>query len=162
MFHVVCRERSQKRAPASLNPSRHSVLSVCQCSPPLPMVCCVGEGEGRGGVLTAYGVICCRLGSLRARALCLCYSTEVHQPNSCGQVCVCVRMFCMRRYTCVDGGVAVQDDAVFAAVLCSEDDIAVAILRLLELEKAVVEGAGATGLAACLTGDLRQQLQGKK
>lgn len=55
-----------------------------------------------------------------------------------------------------------QDDAVFAAVLCSEDDIAVAILRLLELEKAVVEGAGATGLAACLTGNLRQQLQGKK
>lgn len=76
--------------------------------------------------------------------------------------CVCVRMFCMRTHTCVDGGVAVQDDAVFAAVLCSEDDIAVAILRLLELEKAVVEGAGATGLAACLTGDLRQQLQGKK
>ena len=48
------------------------------------------------------------------------------------------------------------------AILCSEDDIAVAILRLLELEKAVVEGAGATGLAACLTGALNQQLQGKK
>jgi threonine dehydratase len=36
----------------------------------------------------------------------------------------------------------------------SEDDIALAILRLVEIEKAVVEGAGATGLAACLSGKL--------
>ena len=49
-----------------------------------------------------------------------------------------------------------------AGVLSSENDIAVAILRLLELEKAVVEGAGATGLAACLHGNLHRQLQGKK
>ena len=44
----------------------------------------------------------------------------------------------------------------------SEDDIALAILRLVEAEKAVVEGAGATGLAACLSGQLNDKLLGKK
>ena len=43
----------------------------------------------------------------------------------------------------------------------SEDEIALAILRLLEIEKSVVEGAGATGLAACLSGKL-EHLKGKK
>ena len=43
----------------------------------------------------------------------------------------------------------------------SEDDIALAILRLVEVEKAVLEGAGATGLAACLSGKLNH-LKGKK
>ena len=43
----------------------------------------------------------------------------------------------------------------------SEDYIALAILRLVELEKAVVEGAGATGLAAVLAGKL-DELKGKK
>ncbi len=38
------------------------------------------------------------------------------------------------------------------SVTVLEEYIAIAILRLLELEKAVVEGAGATGLAACLQG----------
>lgn len=46
-------------------------------------------------------------------------------------------------------------------VQVSEDQIAIAILRLLELEKAVVEGAGATPLAALLSGKL-PYLQGKK
>lgn len=46
-------------------------------------------------------------------------------------------------------------------VLVSEHHIALAILRLLELEKAVVEGAGAAGLAACLAG-LVPHLNGKK
>lgn len=36
-----------------------------------------------------------------------------------------------------------------------EQDIALAILRLIELEKAVVEGAGAVGVAAALNGSLR-------
>ncbi|MBI4905306.1 MAG: threonine ammonia-lyase [Acidobacteria bacterium] len=45
-------------------------------------------------------------------------------------------------------------------VKVNEDDIALAILRLVELEKGVVEGAGATSLAACLTGRLRD-LAGK-
>jgi threonine dehydratase len=35
-------------------------------------------------------------------------------------------------------------------LLVSEHDLALAILRLVELEKAVVEGAGAAGLAAAL------------
>ena len=35
-----------------------------------------------------------------------------------------------------------------------EDQIALAILRIVELEKAVVEGAAATALAACLSGQL--------
>lgn len=43
----------------------------------------------------------------------------------------------------------------------SEDDIALAILRLVELLKGVVEGAGATTLAALMNGSLRD-LQGKR
>lgn len=39
--------------------------------------------------------------------------------------------------------------------------IAIAILRLIELEKCVVEGAGAAGLAAILAGEL-DELKGKK
>ncbi len=46
-------------------------------------------------------------------------------------------------------------------VLVSEKEIALAVLRLMELEKAVVEGAGAAPLAACL-GALRAELKGKK
>lgn len=46
-------------------------------------------------------------------------------------------------------------------VLVGEHDIARAVLRLMELEKAVVEGAGATPLAACLAG-LVPELKGKK
>lgn len=46
-------------------------------------------------------------------------------------------------------------------VLVDEHDIALAILRLVELEKAVVEGAGAAGLAAVLAGKAAG-LQGKK
>jgi threonine dehydratase len=45
-------------------------------------------------------------------------------------------------------------------VLVGEREIALAILRLLELEKAVVEGAGAAPLAACLAG-LVPELKGK-
>lgn len=47
------------------------------------------------------------------------------------------------------------------SVCVSEEYIAIAILRLLELEKAVVEGAGATGFAAVLEG-LVPELKGKK
>ena len=43
----------------------------------------------------------------------------------------------------------------------SEHDIAVGILRLLEMEKAVVEGGGAITLATCLAG-LTPELKGKK
>jgi len=46
-------------------------------------------------------------------------------------------------------------------VCVSEEYIAIAILRLLEMEKAVVEGAGACGLAAVLQG-LVPELKGKK
>ena len=46
-------------------------------------------------------------------------------------------------------------------VTVSEDEIALAILRIVELEKAIVEGAGAAGLAACLAGKL-PQLLGKR
>jgi threonine dehydratase len=45
-------------------------------------------------------------------------------------------------------------------VLVNEHEIALAILRLIELEKAVVEGAGATPLAACLA-NLLPELKGK-
>ena len=43
-----------------------------------------------------------------------------------------------------------------------EDSIALSILRLVEIEKNVIEGAGACGLAACLSGKLTPQLTGKK
>ena len=45
--------------------------------------------------------------------------------------------------------------------MVKEEDIALGILRLVEVEKNVVEGAGATGLAACLSGQL-DDLRGKK
>jgi len=46
-------------------------------------------------------------------------------------------------------------------VAVKEKDIALAVLRLVELEKSVVEGAGATPLAACLAG-LVPELIGRK
>ncbi|XP_024086191.1 uncharacterized protein LOC106670494 isoform X2 [Cimex lectularius] len=46
-------------------------------------------------------------------------------------------------------------------VVVEEEWIAIAILRLVELEKCVVEGAGASGLAAILAGKL-DELKGKK
>jgi threonine dehydratase len=51
-------------------------------------------------------------------------------------------------------------DLVDKTVLVREHDLALAILRLLELEKAVVEGAGAAPLAACLAG-LLPELKGR-
>jgi len=56
---------------------------------------------------------------------------------------------------------ALARDLVERTLLVSEQDIARAILRLMELEKAVVEGAGAAPLAACLAG-LVPELKGKK
>ena len=46
-------------------------------------------------------------------------------------------------------------------VVVKEEHIALGILRLVEVKKNVVEGAGATGLAACLSGQL-DDLRGKK
>lgn len=43
----------------------------------------------------------------------------------------------------------------------SESYIAMAVLRLIENEKSVVEGAGATGLAAAFSGQL-DKLKGKR
>jgi threonine dehydratase len=47
------------------------------------------------------------------------------------------------------------------AVLVNEEQIALSILRIVELEKGVVEGAAATPLAACLSGQL-PELAGKR
>jgi len=47
------------------------------------------------------------------------------------------------------------------AVTVTEEQIALAILRLVELEKSVVEGAAATPLAACMSGKLKD-LAGKR
>ncbi len=46
-------------------------------------------------------------------------------------------------------------------VTVSEEEIALAILRLVELEKSVIEGAAATPLAACMCGRLKE-LAGKR
>jgi threonine dehydratase len=56
---------------------------------------------------------------------------------------------------------ATASPLVDKTVCVSEEFIAIAILRLLELEKAVVEGAGACGLACVLAG-LLPELKGKK
>lgn len=56
---------------------------------------------------------------------------------------------------------AIARQLVERTVLLAEHDIARAVLRLMELEKAVVEGAGAAPLAACLAG-LLPELKGKK
>jgi threonine dehydratase len=56
---------------------------------------------------------------------------------------------------------AIARQCVDEVVRVSEDEIALAILRILELEKTVVEGAGATPLAACLSGKL-SHLNGKR
>ena len=47
------------------------------------------------------------------------------------------------------------------SVTVTEEQIALAILRLVELEKSVVEGAAATPLAACMSGKLKE-LNGKR
>lgn len=54
----------------------------------------------------------------------------------------------------------VAKDRVDRTLLVNEKEIALAVLRLMELEKAIVEGAGATGLAAMLAGKL-DDLKGK-
>lgn len=49
----------------------------------------------------------------------------------------------------------------FSKVIVTEEWISMAILRLVESEKCVVEGAGAIGLAAALSGQL-EEFAGKK
>jgi threonine dehydratase len=56
---------------------------------------------------------------------------------------------------------AIARDRVDRVVKVSEDSIALSILRLLELEKSVVEGAAAATLAALLSGQL-PELRGKR
>ena len=56
---------------------------------------------------------------------------------------------------------ATANKLVDKCVAVSEEYIAISILRLIELEKAVVEGAGACGFAAILQG-LLPELTGKK
>ena len=62
---------------------------------------------------------------------------------------------------CVTYNFLINMILILLALVSSEDDIALAILRLVEVEKAVVEGAGAAGLAACVSGQL-DYLKGKK
>lgn len=60
-----------------------------------------------------------------------------------------------------DNAFTIARSRVDKLVSVNEHQIALAALRLVELEKAVVEGAGATPLAACLSG-LVPELRGKK
>ena len=55
----------------------------------------------------------------------------------------------------------IAQSRVDKAVLVSEEEIALAVLRMVELEKGVVEGAGATPLAACMSSQL-PELTGKR
>lgn len=56
---------------------------------------------------------------------------------------------------------ATADPLIDKLVMVKEEWIAVAILKLVENEKCIVEGAGATGLAAILAGQL-DELKGKR
>lgn len=56
---------------------------------------------------------------------------------------------------------AIARERVDRVVLVNEEQIALAILRLAEMEKGVIEGAGATPLAAFLSGQL-DDLKGKR
>jgi threonine dehydratase len=55
-----------------------------------------------------------------------------------------------------DNAFAIARDHVDLAVTVTEEEIAIAILRLVELEKSVVEGAAATPLAAAMSGKLKE------
>lgn len=61
-----------------------------------------------------------------------------------------------------DNAFATARGCVDEVCVVDEDNIALAILRLVEIEKNVIEGAGASGLAACLSGKLNHLLSGKK
>ena len=56
---------------------------------------------------------------------------------------------------------AIAHPRVDKIITVTEEEIAIAILRIVELEKGVVEGAAATPLAACLSGKLKE-FAGKK
>jgi threonine dehydratase len=56
---------------------------------------------------------------------------------------------------------AIAKDRVDRVVTVSEEQIALSILRIVEVEKTVVEGSAATPLAACLSGQL-PELLGKR
>jgi threonine dehydratase len=60
-----------------------------------------------------------------------------------------------------DHAFAIALDRIDRVVTVSEHAVAMSVLRLVELEKSVVEGAGAAGLAALLEGKL-PELKGKK
>ena len=60
-----------------------------------------------------------------------------------------------------DNAFEIARDHVDLAVTVSEEEIALAILRLVELEKSVIEGAAATPLAAAMTDKLKE-FSGKK
>ena len=59
-----------------------------------------------------------------------------------------------------ENGFRIARELVDRTVLVNEHDLALAVLRLMELEKAVVEGAGAAPLAVCLAG-LAPELKGR-
>jgi threonine dehydratase len=60
-----------------------------------------------------------------------------------------------------DNAFAIARSLVDKTVVVNEHEIALAVLRLIELEKTVTEGAGATGLAALLAGKL-PELRGQR
>lgn len=53
-------------------------------------------------------------------------------------------------------GFDIAREHVDRTVIVTEEQIAISILRIVELDKGVVEGAGATPLAACISGQLNE------
>ncbi|QDU34445.1 L-threonine dehydratase catabolic TdcB [Poriferisphaera corsica] len=64
-------------------------------------------------------------------------------------------------HTVGDNAFELARDLIDKVVTVTESEIALAILRLVEREKSVVEGSGAASLAACIAGKL-PELEGKK
>lgn len=80
---------------------------------------------------------------------------------SCDIVLVEPISFKRKKITRKVGFFAISAPYIDKMVTVSEESIAIAILRLIEMEKAVVEGAGAAGIAAVLSG-MVPELEGKK
>ena len=80
--------------------------------------------------------------------------------NVCRHICK-MKVGCITRLHELFFHISFSAPLIDKMVTVSEEWIAIAILRLVEMEKAVVEGGGASGVAAVLAG-LVPELAGKK
>ncbi|MGH8045694.1 MAG: threonine ammonia-lyase [Chthoniobacterales bacterium] len=122
----------------------------------------VGGGGLLAGMATVFGALKPEvkiIGVEPANAACFSAALSAGEPTPVSM-----------RYTIADGLAVAKAGAlaleiarpfVNRIVQVGEEEIALAMLRLAELEKCIIEGAGATGLAALLGGGL-PELQGRR